>query len=178
MNFTSRILIIPGLGNSGPEHWQSLWEDQFGFLRVEQRDWDTPICDDWVVTIDHAVMAGPPEEVILVGHSLACTAIAYWAAQYGRNIKGALLVAPSDTESPHYPPGTTGFTPVPLSKLPFPSIVVSSRDDYYVTAERAEQFAQHWGSKLVFLEAAGHINAAAGFGAWPGGLALLEQLDQ
>lgn len=177
MKFTSRILMLPGLGNSGERHWQSIWEQHPDFKRVQQRNWDNPVCRDWIEEIDKAVLAGDPATTILVGHSLACTAIAYWAQAFQRPIKGALLVAPSDTEADTYPPGTTGFLPVPLLKLPFPVIVVTSTDDYYVTLARATFFAHAWGGKLVTLEAAGHINAGSGFGDWPEGLKLLRELD-
>jgi predicted alpha/beta hydrolase family esterase len=178
MNFTSRILILPGLGNSGEQHWQSSWERQYpDFERVNQHDWDTPVCEDWISRIDKAVMAADPANVILVGHSLACSTIAYWAKTFQRPIKGALLVAPSDTEAESYPSGTTGFAPVPLFKLPFPSIVVASTDDFYVTLERATLFAEAWGSKLVNIGAAGHINVNSGYGDWPEGLPFLKELD-
>ncbi|ASU36436.1 alpha/beta hydrolase [Mucilaginibacter xinganensis] len=79
MTFQSTILIIPGLGNSGPQHWQSVWENKFNFKRVEQQEWDTPVCDDWIESINNEVSKYDPANVILVGHSLACTTIAYWA---------------------------------------------------------------------------------------------------
>ncbi|HKU44709.1 MAG TPA: alpha/beta hydrolase, partial [Polyangiales bacterium] len=36
----SDVLIIPGLGGSGPQHWQTRWEQLHGYRRVEQREWD------------------------------------------------------------------------------------------------------------------------------------------
>jgi predicted alpha/beta hydrolase family esterase len=177
MTFNSSILIHPGLGNSGPAHWQSLWEKQFQFSRIEQQDWETPVCADWIARLNDYVQQHDPNNVILVGHSLACTAIAYWAQKYKVAIKGALLVAPSDTEADTYPPGTSGFSPMPLIKLPFKSIVVASSNDYYVTEDRAHLFADSWGSELVNIDDAGHINLASGFGEWEQGLELLKQLD-
>jgi predicted alpha/beta hydrolase family esterase len=177
MHFQSTILIIPGLGGSGPQHWQSIWERSYNFIHVEQKDWDTPNCSDWIGMINDEVKKHDPADVILVGHSLACTTIAYWAQKYNVIIKGALLVAPSDTEADTYPPGTTGFTPVPLNKLPFKSIVISSSNDYYVTTERAKLFANSWGSELVNIGDAGHINVASGFGEWNAGLKILKELD-
>jgi predicted alpha/beta hydrolase family esterase len=178
MQFTSTILIHPGLGSSGLQHWQSLWEQQHGFKRIEQQDWETPVCADWISTLQDYVDRYDPKKVILVGHSLACTAIAYWAQKYNVAIKGALLVAPSDTEADTYPGGTTGFKPVPLIKLPFPSIVVASSNDYYVTLDRAKQFADAWGSEFVNIGDAGHINVASGFGRWDAGLVVLANLDR
>lgn len=177
MNFKSSIFILPGLGNSGEQHWQSIWEKQFHFKRVQQKEWGTPVCDDWIKTIDETVCQYQLDKVILVGHSLACTAVAYWAARYNRRIKGALLVAPSDTEAPTYPAGTSGFTPIPLQPLPFKSIVVASTDDYYVSIDRAKYVANKWGSQLETIGPAGHINVATGFGKWEEGIAFLHQLD-
>lgn len=175
---TTRILILPGLFNSGAEHWQSQWERQFsGLHRVEQDDWETPVCADWVERLNHEISA-TKDDVVLVAHSLACTLIARWAEQYpdAKNVRGALMVAPSDTESDSYPEGTSGFWPMPLNRLPFPSIVVASTDDPYVTSARAEQFSNAWGSELIWIQLAGHISAQSGFGPWPEGMQLLLEL--
>ena len=176
--FMTDLLLFthPGLNNSGPLHWQTRWEERYGFQRIQQEDWDTPVCEDWIVTLDRTLAPFPAENIILAGHSLACSTIAHWANRYGRRIKGALLVAPSDTEAPSYPPGTSGFSPMPLSLLPFPTLVVASSDDYYVTSERAAFFAEKWGAKLVNIGAKGHINTASNLGDWPEGYALLEEL--
>lgn len=177
MTFNADILIHPGLGNSGQQHWQSIWEKQFNFTRIEQQDWETPICSDWVKTLNEYVSRYDPANLILVGHSLACAAIAYWARQYSITIKGALLVAPSDTEADSYPTGTSGFMPMPLGKLPFKSITVVSNNDFYVSRERASLFADSWGSEIVNIGDAGHINVSAGYGEWNKGLDLLKKLD-
>ena len=177
MTFNSTILILPGLGNSGPQHWQSIWERKFNFKRVEQADWDNPICSEWIENINNEVKKHNSADVILVGHSSACTAIAYWALKFDTIIKGALIVAPSDTEADTYPQGTTGFTPVPLFNLPFKTIVVASIFVFYVTEERARLFAENWGSELVMLQDAGHINVNSGHGDWDEGLEILKRLD-
>lgn len=177
MKFQSTILILPGLGNSGEGHWQTLWQQRFGFERVEQKSWDAPVCEDWIASVDAAVMKHNPANVILVAHSLANTTVAAWARKYKRTIKGALMVGPSDTEADTYPPGTTGFMPMVLDRLPFTSTVIASSNDYYVNLWRAAYFADRWGSELVNIGDAGHINVAAGFGAWDEGLQYLQDLD-
>jgi len=102
--------------------------------------------------------------------------VAHWAATYGHRIKGALLVAPSDVETAQYATfPTTGFGPMPLQQLSFPTKVVTSTTDAWVTLARAQQFAKAWGSELIVLGDAGHINAASGHGDWPAGLALLQE---
>ena len=170
------VLILPGLYNSGPEHWQSRWESAHPeFRRVTQDDWERPRCADWVAQLDAAVIATP--DAVLVAHSSSCALVAHWAAAAGsRRIHGALLVAPSDPEASSYPAGPTGFAPMPLQRLPFPSIVVASTDDPYVTLARAQAFASAWGSRLVAVGACGHINSASGLGEWPEGIVLLQEL--
>ncbi|UOG75808.1 alpha/beta fold hydrolase [Hymenobacter tibetensis] len=171
----STILIVTGLGNSGPEHWQTHWEQHYGYRRVEQHNWDEPVRADWVQTLDAAVATADPH-VVLVAHSLACATIAHWAATTQHRIAGALLVAPADVDRPDFPLEVTGFRPMPLAPLPFPSIVVASTSDEYVTLARAQQFAEAWGSRLVNVGALGHINSETNLGLWPEGHALLMEL--
>jgi uncharacterized protein len=170
------ILIIPGLHNSGPEHWQSHFERELdGCTRVEQSDWITPVCSDWISVLDVAIQQHG-DRVVLAAHSLGCATVAHWAARYKRQIMGALLVGPSDVEAPTYPSGTTGFTPMPLDRLPFPTVVIASRNDPFVTFERAQFFASCWGSVIEDAGDAGHLNADAGYGAWPRAKELIRKL--
>jgi uncharacterized protein len=172
-----RVLTVPGLYGSGPEHWQSQWERHYpGFSRVEQAEWNTPDCLDWISTLDTAV-CNENDNVILVGHSLGAVTIAHWSSNYGRKIGGALLVAPSDTEAARFPDGTTGFKPIPTRRLPFSSIVIASTDDPFLSFERAGELAEMWGSELVSIGAKGHINVASGFGPWPEGLQYIAELS-
>ncbi len=173
-------LIVPGVTNSSPGHWQSLWEKEFTakFRRIEQTEWDAPVCDDWTAAIETEVQKETPARVVLVAHSLGCTAVVQWAKRFGTHISGALLVAPSDCEAATYTFDTKGFAPIPLLKLPFPSLVVASTDDEYVSLARAAEFAAAWGSELVNIGAKGHINLDAGYGEWAEGLEILKKLDQ
>jgi predicted alpha/beta hydrolase family esterase len=174
-----RTLILPGLHNSDPGHWQSRWEAADETMeRVIQDDWETPHCADWVVRLDQALAyAGP--DTLLVGHSAGCALVAHWAVGCARGrVRGALLVAPSDPEAPSFPAGPTGFAPIPLLRLPFPSIVVASSNDPFVTVARARTFASAWGSNFVLIGEAGHINTASGLGDWPEGLALLRKFRE
>ena len=167
------VLLLPGLYNSGEKHWQTHWESAFpDFRRVQQTNWERPVCNDWVETLDQAI-ATIEGDVVLVAHSLACTLVTKWAERYPRVIRGAFLVAPSDTEAASYPSGTNGFVPVPLRRLPFPSQVVVSRDDPYVSIERATAFAHAWGSQLIMVDGLGHIGSDSDLKMWPQGLGLL-----
>jgi len=174
----NHYLIVPGLGNSGPDHWQTYFESQGPhFIRINQQEWNEPSCDDWVSAIDNAISAIDLSSVILIGHSLGCTTIAHWAKRSGKKIKGALMVAPSDIENPIYTFPATGFSPIPIDPIHFPTIVVASSNDPWVSLDRAGFFAESWGSKLIDIGNAGHINADAGYGNWVQGLEILHTLD-
>jgi predicted alpha/beta hydrolase family esterase len=174
---TTPVLVLPGYGDSGPEHWQSRWEAAGGdFRRVRQRDWLMPDRAEWLATLDReiAVCAAPP---VLVAHSLGCALVAHHVHAGGRPIKAALLVAPVDVDMvATVLDAVQSFAPLAVVRLPFPSLVVASTDDPYVTPARAEQFARAWGSRLVTLTGAGHINTDSGYGDWPEGRRLLEEL--
>jgi predicted alpha/beta hydrolase family esterase len=170
------ILIVSGLWNSGPQHWQTLWQQKYpAWTKARHRDWNHPQRDEWVAELDAAI-AGCNGRPILVAHSLGCMAVVQWAqAASHLNVAGAFLVAPSDVEAPSYPVAPNAFAPVPMAPLRFPSIVVASTDDPYATIERSRAFARAWGSRLIEIGDAGHINGDAGYGPWPEGEAMLEE---
>ena len=171
------ILILPGYADSEPDHWQSNWERADpACRRVVQDDWLEPRLANWLATLDRYVREcdSPP---VLAAHSLACVLVAHWATRSSALVKAALLVAPADVDSPvHTPDEVRSFSPIPFVQLPFPSIVVASTGDPFVTPARAAAFAQAWGSCLITLDDAGHVNAAAGYGPWPEGRKLLQDL--
>jgi predicted alpha/beta hydrolase family esterase len=174
---TTPVLILPGYADSGPDHWQSHWERADpACRRVVQDDWLQPRLEDWLAALDR-YLAGCVEPPVLAAHSLACALVAHWAGRARPTARGALLVAPADVDSPRRTPEEVrNFSPIPLVRLPFPSIVVASTNDPFVSLDRATVFAAAWGSRLVRIERAGHINADAGFGPWPEGRALLAEL--
>ena len=174
---TTPVLILPGLGNSGPEHWQSRWETLHPeFQRLQQRDWEQPRYADWCEALEQAVAAAP-QAPVLVAHSLGCLLVAHWARETRQPVKAALLVAPPDLENPACPTGPQGFAPLPTTPLPFPSTLVASRDDPYGDIVFAARCAALWGSRFVDAGYCGHINADSGLGDWPWGQDLLHRLD-
>ncbi len=173
---SNTVLILPGFGNSGPQHWQSHWEQSHpNFKRVQQRDWDNPVCDEWVEALDVDVRKAGPD-ALLIAHSLACLAVAHWASRKYRPIRGALLVAVPDPTRDDFPKEIQGFSQTPEQPLPFPSIMVASTDDPYGSIEHAAHLAQAWGSRFVNIGARGHINGDSGLGAWAEGYELLSRL--
>jgi predicted alpha/beta hydrolase family esterase len=171
-------LILPGLGNSGSEHWQTIWEKSHpSFVRVRQRDWDHPDCKEWIAILEENV-ARAGSNTVIIAHSLGCLLVAHWAIRSKIGIKGALLVAPVNPDGPNIPTEVTGFSPLPRQRLTFPSIVVASTNDPYGEIEFAESIAKSWGGRFVSIGAVGHINAESGLGSWGEGLALYKQLTE
>ena len=173
----SNVLILPGWQNSGPQHWQSLWEQRHGYKRVEQHDWDHPLRGDWVTRLEEVILAHD-EPVVLVAHSLGCMLTAAWAAisQNTHRVRGALLVAPGDPEREELRGALHSWVPVELARLPFTSVLLGSRTDPYCAFERARLFAHCWGSQFMDYGDCGHINAESGLGSWPEGHVLLQDL--
>lgn len=170
------ILIVPGFGNSGRGHWQSILERSIpGARRVEMPSWSVPLRDEWVAAIVAAVAAAPAPPV-LVAHSLGCIAVAHWAGTSRRDVHAAMLVAACDPERSGLPRPLRDFAPVPLEKLEFRTLLVASSDDPYCSVSRAADFAHGWGATLRVVGRRGHLNVEAGFGPWPEGEALLGEL--
>ncbi|GJL69646.1 MAG: hypothetical protein NPIRA06_22810 [Nitrospirales bacterium] len=92
-----------------------MWEfGNSGWVRVQQRDWNRPVCDEWVNVLEQAV-GEIGESPVLVAHSLGSLCVAHWVARNSLNIKEALLVAPPpNLEKADFPLELTGFSPVSL----------------------------------------------------------------
>ncbi|MFJ3383109.1 MULTISPECIES: RBBP9/YdeN family alpha/beta hydrolase [unclassified Curtobacterium] len=180
MNRERPWVIVPGIWNSDPEHWQSRWQAERGgdAVRIAPTSWSEPEPADWFAAIDRAIAAvdGPP---VLVAHSLGVLAVAGWlAADGGRNddgrVAGAFLVAAPDPGAPGFPEAAAGFA-APDRAVRTPTLLVVSDDDPYCTPERAEAMAASLGSDVRRIGAHGHVNVASGVGEWPDGRALLEE---
>jgi predicted alpha/beta hydrolase family esterase len=174
------VLTLPGLDGSGPRHWQSHWERLSGFARVEFPDWARPRLHEWVPALDGAIRASA-RPVVLAAHSLGCLAAAWWAELTLKKgaalrVKGALLVAPPDVDALHVEPRLRDFRPMPRLRLPFPTLLVASRNDPHAGFDRSQEMAEAWGSRFVDAGAAGHINADSAIGEWSQGLRLLAGL--
>ena len=175
MSSQPTLVIVPGWRNSGPGHWQSLWAQRLpGAVRVEmsEDDWQRPKRSVWVQAIARTVLA-QPGPVVVAAHSLGCIATTHLPSEAARRISGALLVAPADPERRGV---LADFAPVPYQPLPYRSVVVASTNDPFCPVRTAGAYARSWGSEVVRLQNAGHINVESGHGEWPLGLALLQSL--
>ena len=185
------VLIVPGLRDAVPVHWQTL-------LEAELREAGRPVASvppmgrvelDRAARVAalHAAVSALDAPVLLVAHSGGCITVAHWAhglaPAVAARVTGALLAAPPDFERPMpdgYPSGAelaaAGWLPVPRARLPFPGIVASSRNDPLGAPDRVAALARDWGAPVVDAGAVGHLNPASGYGPWPEAHRLIDRL--
>ncbi|MDR5741010.1 MULTISPECIES: alpha/beta hydrolase [unclassified Caballeronia] len=174
---THTILIVPGLRDHVEDHWQTLLERRLPNARsVPPLTHDKLNRAARVAALD-AALARIDGPVVLVAHSAGVMIAAHWAQrhpQHSHRIRGALLATPPNFDAP-LPPGyptpdtlrKNGWLPTPRIPLGFPSIVAASTNDPLARMEHVAELAKAWGSRLVDIGAAGHLNPASGYGEWP-----------
>lgn len=168
-------LIVPGVGGSEAQHWQSwLQRNLMSSSRVHQMDWNQPILPHWV---EQFVQTLQPiqGEVQIVAHSFGClTTVAALALhpELNKQVKKLILVAPANPARF----GEAGFardskqnyqTLFQNFKIHVPTSLLISENDPWLSFEDAQQLAQHWKLKPINLGQVGHINVASGFGPFP-----------
>ena len=161
------LVLVPGLYDSSEEHWQSCWQRRFpAWRRVRQRYWNQPDIDLWIDAIKRS-LSECRRPAILIGHSMGALACCALLAESRSDVAAAMLVAPAE------PARFELDERIPEHRLSVPSLVVASHDDPLMRLDRAAFWADCWGSQLLDLGEAGHINAESGFGPWPYGLTML-----
>ncbi|WP_242443142.1 alpha/beta hydrolase [Pseudomonas sp. LFM046] len=184
-NNNATILIVPGLRDHVPDHWQTLLAAQLPKVRtVPPLEHDKLSLPARVEAIQRELeqIEGP---VILVAHSAGVLMVVHWAARYSAQIRGALLVTPPDLDATwpaNYPTPESlranGWTPLPNKPLPFPSLVCASDNDHLASLDAVRRMAEAWEGRLVELGSVGHLNPAAGYGEWPYAHELIQVLDR
>ncbi|MBK1615793.1 alpha/beta hydrolase [Rubrivivax gelatinosus] len=158
-----RLLVVPGLHDSGPAHWQTWLESLHrGALRVRQDDWARGDVERWARRVAATIESQHGARWVVAAHSFGCLAIARLAQLHPElPIEAALLVAPAAPERF----GIAGL--LPQAPLPFQTTLVASQNDPWLSAPEAARWAGLWHSRFVDLGRAGHINADSGFGPLP-----------
>jgi uncharacterized protein len=178
------ILIVPGLRDHVEDHWQTfLGKKIAGSVTVPPIQENRLSCAARVAALE-ATMATIKGPVVLVAHSAGVMIAAHWAQTHIGPIRGALLAAPADLETP-LPPGyppiealrENGWLPIPRRPLPFPSIVAGSTNDPLARFERIEELARGWGARFENVGAVGHLNPASGYGEWKQAETFLQELS-
>jgi predicted alpha/beta hydrolase family esterase len=168
------VLIVPGIGGSGPDHWQSLWEQppDRRCTRFRPASWDEPDAADWVDALDASLKSLGPDTVV-VTHSLGGPTAAHLLSHRATPCRAAVLVAPPDVNHPDFPDAASTFVDLPTGPAAVPVLVVSSSDDIWCSPEESRRLASRWGAQNVEVGPYGHINAESGLGEWLWGWYLL-----
>ncbi|MDI3408146.1 RBBP9/YdeN family alpha/beta hydrolase [Streptomyces cavernicola] len=171
------VVIVPGLRDHVPQHWQTLLADRLDDARLLP-----PLETDRLNRHAHvavlqrtlAQILGP---VVLVAHSAGVITTVHWAAQHHHEVRGALLATPPDLTPPllegHPSPDALhagGWTPVPMKPLPFPASSRPAPTTPWPPTTTPQMCVPHPAtparSKRQALGPVGHLNPASGYGTW------------
>ena len=168
-------VIVPGVGGSEHDHWQSWLQRQLkSCSRVQQQDWNKPVLHEWIEQFFKTVQS-IQEPIQIVAHSFGCLTTVAALAQHpelNQNIKNLVLVAPANPARF----GDAGFARESQNdyqqyfhqlKLQVPTQMIISENDPWLNFQDALQLAKAWKIKPKNLGQVGHINVASGFGPFP-----------
>ena len=168
-------VIVPGVGGSEHDHWQSWLQRQLkSCSRVQQQDWNKPVLHTWVEQFVKTVQA-IQEPIQIVAHSFGCLTTVAALAQHpelNQKIKNLVLVAPANPARF----GVAGFARDSQNdyqqyfhqlKLQVPTQMIISENDPWLNFQDALQLAKAWKIRPKNLGQVGHINVASGFGPFP-----------
>ncbi|MCU4325448.1 RBBP9/YdeN family alpha/beta hydrolase [Acinetobacter johnsonii] len=168
-------VIVPGVGGSEHDHWQSWLQRQLkSCSRVQQQDWNKPVLHEWIEQFFKTVQS-IQEPIQIVAHSFGCLTTVAALAQHpelNQNIKNLVLVAPANPARF----GDAGFARESQNdyqqyfhqlKLQVPTQMIISENDPWLNFQDALQLAKAWKIRPKNLGQVGHINVASGFGPFP-----------
>ena len=168
-------VIVPGVGGSEHDHWQSWLQRQLkSCSRVQQQDWNKPVLHAWVEQFVKTVQA-IQEPIQIVAHSFGCLTTVAALAQHpelNQKIKNLVLVAPANPARF----GDAGFARESQNdyqqyfhqlKLQVPTQMIISENDPWLNFQDALQLAKAWKIRPKNLGQVGHINVASGIGPFP-----------
>ena len=166
------LLFVPDATGPVADHWQLRWQQKLTTAQpVAPADCDRLTRAGWLTRLAQAV-GEARRPVILVGHGLGVIAIAHVTPllEHGR-IRGAFLVAPRMTAAIRSLGDVDQkLAEIPMDPLPFPSMLVASRNDAFAPFADSEDLSYAWGAAFVDAGEAGHLDTLSGHGPWPEGL--------
>lgn len=170
------IKIVPGLNNSGPEHWQTIWEKKYGFERIAQEEWDYPVYKEWEKNLIESLSRENSCDVVLIAHSLGCLLTVKAMPKIRKYLKAVFLVAPPDPNKEQFPNFLDSFEHLPEANLELPGILVYSENDQYSSSLFCIEKAKQWGIETMSVGRKGHINSESNIGDWSEGFNLFQKL--
>lgn len=175
------ILFLPDDRVPPRDHWQSRWQQKLSTARlVMPHAQHAPERARWIEAVSAAANAAE-RPLIMVGHGHGIFAAIAALPFIRQRVAGGFFAAPHDLDagrgdaeqatvsSPH------GWPETLRARLPFPSMLVASRNDPASSFAASEKLADDLGSLLLDAGEAGHIDAEAGYGPWPEGLMAFAQ---
>lgn len=164
------LLFVPGPSGDSEEDWSGRWRAKLSTARLIHPA-DSLSLTGWIVAIAGAARAAE-RPILFVGHGLGAVMIARASETLGGlDVRGAFLVAPMDDDGlarlarEDWKPART--------RLPWPAVVIASRNDPEGAYDAVAARAFDWGAELIDAGFAGSLNAASGYGPWPEGLMRL-----
>lgn len=172
---TQNVLIVHGLGGSGPDHWQTwlsrrLRERGLSVSYMDLPDPDAPALEPWVAGLDGEVTRLGPEKLAVACHSLGAVTWLHLAARVHRRLaERVLLVAPPSAgsgveEIAEFVPAPFDAEAVARAADSTRVVCADSGDPY--RPEGPELF-EPLGVPIDVVAGGGHLNTDAGYGAWP-----------
>lgn len=170
------IKIVPGLNNSGSEHWQSIWEKKYGFKRINQEEWDYPVYKEWEKNLIENLSRENSCDVVLVAHSLGCLLTVKAMPKIRKYLKAVFLVAPPDPNKEQFPNFLDSFEHLPEANLQLPGMLIYSENDQYSSSLFCIEKGKQWGLETMSVGRKGHINSESNIDDWNEGFNLFQKL--
>jgi predicted alpha/beta hydrolase family esterase len=177
MNTNYRILSLPGLYGSGASHWQTIWEQHYGFKRVNQDNWNEPQFDTWFSRLIDSIETNVTStKVLLIAHSLGCHLAIKSLPFLKKQIGGLFLVAPPDLNKKIIQQDLSSFVTEPITNAGMPGYLIYSENDPYADPFWSNNLGLQLGIESISAGMLGHINSESNLGLWPKGKQIFDNL--
>lgn len=181
----STFVFLHGWQGSEPGHWQRLTAAALAERGHDVRfpdfpDPDRPEVGPWLERLEQELLTVDPAETTVLTHSLGCYLWLQHARTTHDQVDRVLLVAPPSPDA--------GETIPELRHLPVPPLdpaavaraaasteLVHGDDDPYWPNGDARDLADALRIPASTILGGGHVNVAAGYGAWPALVAWCER---